>query len=146
MNVFEKELSLLEDSDVLSLTESLMAHFPAPFWRMPASSTGKYHPESSAGFGGLVTHTRQVFWIAKTIIDTGLYNVNRDVVLAACLLHDGWKYGENSRWTIKNHAALAVQKIQRIVDSSHFFVTGQPVWYHLLLDCILSHNNRFTNK
>jgi 23S rRNA maturation-related 3'-5' exoribonuclease YhaM len=145
-NPFKKELALISDSEMLSLTEKLIRHFPEPFWRKPASSTGKYHSASSSGEGGLVLHTKQVFWVAKTILDTNLYDANKDIVLAACLLHDGWKYGFQSQWTIKNHATLAVQEIERIVDSDGFFVFTEPGWYCLLLDCILSHNGRFTKE
>lgn len=143
---FKKELSMITNGEILSLTEKLIQQFPEPFWVMPASSTGKYHSESSAGKGGLVLHTKQVFWTAKTILDTDLYPVNKDVVLAACILHDGWKYKSGSQWTVKNHATLAVQEIERIVDADRFFCYApeRPAWYLLLLDCILSHNGKFT--
>lgn len=143
-NPFTKELALITDNEILSLTEKLIKHFPAPFWSKPASSTGKYHPNSSAGEGGLVIHTKQVFWIAKTIIDTCLFDINPDIVLSACLLHDGWKYNESSCWTLKNHATIAVNEIDKIVRKDDFFAYGRPDWYLLLLDCILSHNGRFT--
>ncbi len=145
-NTFKQELSLIIDTEILSLTEKIIDRFPEPFWVKPASSTGKYHPASSQGEGGLVLHTKQVFWIAWTIMDTNIFQVNRDIVLSACLLHDGWKYGTKSDWTIKNHATLAMHEIDKIVRDDGFFVAGRPDWYLCLLDCILAHNGRFTKE
>lgn len=146
MHQFRQELAVIKDQEILSLTEKLIRHFPEPFWIMPASSTGKYHSPSSSGRGGLVNHTRQVFWIAKTMLDTKLYSVNHDVVLAACLLHDGWKYGNSSQYTLANHATVAVREIDNIVEASRFFLTSKPDWYQKILDCILAHNGTFTKE
>lgn len=141
------ELSLIQDSEILSLTEKLVRNFPEKFWYMPASSTGKYHSETSQVRNGLVIHTKSVVWAAKTIMDTNMFDVNRDVVIAACILHDGWKYGNNSNWTLRNHAAVAVNEITRIAIESHFFFDRElPAWYTSMLECIASHNGKFTKE
>lgn len=141
------ELALIKNSEILSLTEKLIKHFPAKFWYMPASSTGKYHSETSQVKNGLVVHTKLVVWIAKTLMDTQMVSANRDVVMAACILHDGWKYGNAHNWTLRNHAAVAVNEIERIVEESQFFLgLDKPDWYQSILDCIASHNGKFTKE
>jgi 23S rRNA maturation-related 3'-5' exoribonuclease YhaM len=146
MNIFAKELSLIKDMEILSFTEKVINNFPQEFWYKPASSTGKYHSKTSAGDGGLVEHTKLMFWIAKTMLDTKMYDVNPDIVLSACLLHDGWKYDGTSKWTVKHHGLLAVKEIDRIMEESGFFLDEEPLWYQIILDCIQAHNGCFTKE
>lgn len=144
---FEKELKHIKNSEVLSFTEKVIARLPAPFWEKPASSTYKYHSPSSNVVGGLVEHTREVFWIAKTILDTHLFaGVNSDVILSACILHDGWKYKEGMHYTLRNHATVAAQEIERLMHESNFFLFSKPAWYQKVLNCIQSHNGTFTKE
>jgi 23S rRNA maturation-related 3'-5' exoribonuclease YhaM len=144
---YERELALIQDPQIRKLTGLCIDNFPEKFWLLGASSTNRYHPKSSSGMGGLVRHTREVFWIANTIIESRMWpNVNNDVVLAACLLHDGWKYGSLSNYTIKNHATIAAESIADIAAISGIFEAKIPDWYFLLLSCVQSHNGRFTKE
>lgn len=149
--VFEKELRHIENNEIVEFVMLVFNNVPADFWIKPASSTGKYHPRSSDGRGGLVRHTKQVFHIAVTILDSRMIkDAERDVILAACLLHDAWKYDGTSRWTVKYHGRLAVKEIEKIVlDSGIFKESGYnmfPDWYYQVRDCVLAHNGRFTNE
>lgn len=151
-NVFSRELAIIDNEYIRSFVIKILDYLPTQFWTKPASSTGKYHPQSSLGQGGLVRHTKQVFWVAKTIMDTKLYPfVNFNVVLAACLLHDGFKYYGQSFHTNRFHAALAVEKIDEFVAKTNPFIDvfpdgSNPDWYYSLLNCIQSHNGRFTSE
>lgn len=116
---------------------------PPFFWTEPASSSGKYHPASSLGRGGLVKHTKQVFWIAKTILDSQMFTVAYpQSVLAACLLHDGWKYTDSKSFTLKFHATRAVQELRNHASS----LISSRDWFDVMLSCILTHNGRFTKE
>lgn len=147
--MFEKELSEIQDPTMKKLTELLINNFPRKFWSSAASSTGKYHPRSSQGSGGLVRHTIQVFWIAKKIIDSRMFelqDIEKDTILAACILHDGWKYNEKSYHTLRYHGIEAVEKIADIVTLSSFFKGKVPHWYMPLLECVQAHNGYFTKE
>lgn len=147
---FKKELSIIEalhpnGSVVSQYLETTMDNLvPDAFWSRPASSSGKYHPSSSCGHGGLIRHTKQVFWMAKFMIDSGVMNVRfPEAVLAACLLHDAWKYPyPHVPHTYKFHATKAVEELSR--QSSSLIAIKE--WFSIMLDCIKCHNGRFTNE
>lgn len=56
--VFKKELSYIESPIVRTIVEDLLSEVPNYFFEIPASSTGKYHPDYALGKGGLVRHTK----------------------------------------------------------------------------------------
>lgn len=148
---FSRELSLISNNEIVAFIQIVLNNASERFWTMPASSTNKYHPDSSNTTGGLVVHTKQVFYIAKTILDAraDILLTNRDVVLAACLLHDVYKYDSgSSQYTIKNHARDGVRWITSLKDVDEFFVTYKsvPAWYEEILNCIMSHHGRFTKE
>ena len=62
---------------------------PLQFYILPASSSGKYHPDYSLGVGGLVRHTKAAIMIAQMLFP--LYHFSEkeeDRILAALALHD----------------------------------------------------------
>lgn len=104
-------------------------------YAMASSSGGRYHKETSNGVGGLFNHTREMLALAKImiapfqamhLISSHEYNILK----AAIILHDGWKYQnqkfEYQMYTTKDHphvGYLALQKhlnkhehIKRIAD------------------------------
>lgn len=151
--MFEKELAKIENSEILSFTEIVLKNAPDSFFNYPASSTGKYHPVTSLGSGGLIVHTKEVFWIANTILDTQLdifNNCNKDIVLSSCLLHDIYKYGDNNYHMMKNHGSSAVWWIECLPDVEQFFSVYDkyhlPKWYLHILNCIHAHHGRFSTE
>ena len=59
------------------------------FWTIPASSSGKYHPEQSRGEGGLVRHILGTLYFAREWFEVySATQVEKDVVIAALILHD----------------------------------------------------------
>lgn len=143
---FYQEVSMIQDKEMNAFVMFVVSYFPDKFWYMPASSTGKYHPETSLGNGGLYRHTKQVFWTALTILNSQMFeNVNRDIVLAACILHDGWKYGNKHNHTLRNHGVVAVAEIKALIERTNFF-RGTPAWYQHLLDCVQAHNGKFNKE
>jgi len=144
------EVSLISDNEISAFTEIVLNNAPKRFWVEPASSTGKYHPHSSNGISGLVMHTRQVFHIAKAILDTGVFDVNRDIVLSACLLHDIAKYDDNSRskYTVRDHAGKAVEYISELSNIKDFMSIYDrvPDWFHEIMYCISRHDGKFNKK
>lgn len=69
-------------------------HIPLYFWAIPASLTGKNHPEWARTEGGLVKHTACAVHYAGELCDTfGVFGIDTDIVIAATILHDTLKYG-----------------------------------------------------
>ena len=52
------------------LAKELILDMPEYVWTIPASSSGKYHPESDLGTGGLIRHMMSVAKIADEILRT----------------------------------------------------------------------------
>lgn len=95
---FEYELSLITDERYFELAARALYKAPDYFYFVPASSSGKYHPKSSLGMGGLVRHVKSVFLIAHELtsnptVQNMLVGDERMQILVACLLHDCLKQG-----------------------------------------------------
>jgi len=127
---------------------------PDYFWYVPASSSGKTHPEDHRGCHGLVLHTKRSFTafeeFARARKEQGKiadweWNCGR----AAILLHDSFKYGglrpavqqavidrlqddgelPRGVYTVSNHDVLAAEVVAEVLD------VPQEV-----VGCIASHN------
>ena len=85
---------------------------PDYFFQIPASSTGKYHPEFSLGDGGLVRHVKAAVKIAKDLLDNPCIgskytNDEKDLMIMTLILHDGLKSGlKHNKYTQANHPTL----------------------------------------
>jgi len=94
-NVFEKALSLIQDKEKRNWVKKVLTTFPEYFWTQAASTTGKYHPNCVNVKSGLLIHTKRVTWFALIFIRAfGLESLDQDDIIAACILHDGWKGGK----------------------------------------------------
>jgi len=82
------EINLITDNNVKSFVRSLLLKAEG-FWEIPASFTGNNHPPDERGRGGNVLHTKRVVRIAALLTESySLSNDEKDVVIAASLLHD----------------------------------------------------------
>ena len=96
-----------------SLSSPDSASCPIAFnFSIPASSTGKYHPEFSLGDRGLVRHVKAAVKIAKDLLDNpcigGKYTSDeRDLMIMTLILHDGLKSGRtHNNYTQVDHPTL----------------------------------------
>ena len=65
-SVFEKELEKVGHLENRSATVAFLETVePEYFWYVPASSTGKYHPDFAQGEGGLIRHTKAAVCVAQ---------------------------------------------------------------------------------
>lgn len=110
-SVFAYELSRIESAIHNEIAKVCIDIAPDYFWVMPASTTGKYHPKSSLGIGGLVRHTKSVMEIAEIYLshpqNDDLSQEDKDDIRVACLIHDMVKLGDNSTgYTVHEHPML----------------------------------------
>lgn len=83
-----EEINMIVDSNIKSFVKSILLRADG-FWTIPSSFSGKYHPPDEHNSGGNVLHTKRVVRAAKVISDSySLSNEERDLVYAACLIHD----------------------------------------------------------
>lgn len=109
--VFDKELSYIKDIRIRNSLVTILRKLPDYFYEIPASSTGKYHPEFSGTKAGLVKHTKVAVRIAYELFnDEALCNFNqneKDLIIFAITIHDGLKEGlVKEKYTAFNHPLL----------------------------------------
>ena len=122
VKAFEVELSYIKDSSLVVDTKILIEGLPDYFFEVPASSTGKYHPKYALGDGGLLRHSKVVARIARELLENPLignkYTAReKDLMLIACMLHDGLKSGrEKSQYTKVEHPLLVADYIEESME------------------------------
>lgn len=125
--VFEKELGYIQSERNRENAKKLISILPDYFFRIPASTTGKYHPSFALGDGGLVRHTKVAVRIAYEILSNECLSFKftdheKDLLLIALMLHDGCKTGvEETRYTIAEHPLVVsryLKENQSVTDFS----------------------------
>ena len=103
------ELDLIKTPEIKEFAEWAVKILPNYFFTVPASSTGKYHPEYALGEGGLLRHTKAAVGIAAVLLSTETFGDKyrqgqKDAIITALILHDGLKHSlPKQKYTIKNH-------------------------------------------
>lgn len=94
---FNKEYEYIKNDKKKNDIRYLVSKLPDYFFEIPASSTGKYHPDFASTSHGLVKHTKVAVRIAKELLDNpGLNNFTddeKDIIIMTLILHDGCKSG-----------------------------------------------------
>ena len=113
--VFSEELKLIDDR-LLPVAKDLIDGLPDYFFFIPASSTGKYHPEYALGVGGLIRHTKSAIAIAKSLMDLENYvdaKEKQSEIVIALILHDGFKQGiSESGRTVSDHPLQSAKYVE----------------------------------
>ena len=118
IEVFEQELKYIKTDKVRKACEVMIEKLPDYFFEIPASSTGKYHPEYATGKGGLLRHTKAAVRIgyellSNPIIGDKYTNREKDLMLMGLLLHDGLKLGlPKEKYTRFDHPILMANYIK----------------------------------
>ena len=107
-SIFKKELSYIKDENIRKSTEVVLDLLPDYFYKIPASSTGKYHPMYATGDAGLVRHVKAAVRFAYELFDAFTYDdKTKDLILMAIIIHDGLKKGLNEeQYTAFDHPLL----------------------------------------
>lgn len=81
--------SKIINEDILQFTEDGLLYAKKEFFYLPASSSGKYHPEYALGVGGLLRHTKAAMVIAEQLFPLyGFEDITQDYIISALALHD----------------------------------------------------------
>ena len=121
VSYFNKEYSYIKDKKKRDDLKYLVSELPDYFFEIPASSTGKYHPEFAGTKNGLVKHTKVAVSIAKELLDNPGINSfaqnEKDIILMALTLHDGLKKGNpEEKYTRFDHPLLAASFVKKHKD------------------------------
>jgi len=119
------EIRKIEDEKLREKTiDVFLNHCPSYFWTVPASSSGKYHPQDTTGRHGLWLHSVRAFHafqdLSRTEEEMGLIDEDElDYGRAAILLHDIFKQGlppRDEHHTQKDHDRTASEYLGRKTD------------------------------
>ena len=121
ISYFDKEYSYIKDNKIKEDLKYLVSNLPDYFFEIEASSTGKYHPKFASGEHGLVRHTKVAVRIAYELMGNpalnNFINRERDLMIMALVLHDGFKCGNpKERYTRVDHPLLASSFIKEHKD------------------------------
>lgn len=111
--LIEPILDTFENENLRELCIAVLSDLPEYIWEVPGSSSGKYHPATDLGEGGLMRHQVCVARICNYILQLEQYqnridSRQRDCMRIAAIAHDGRKSGlENSGHTVHEHPVLA---------------------------------------
>lgn len=115
--IFYDEINYIKDESLRKSLGDLIELLPDYFFREPAASTGKYHPSYAQGEGGLLRHTKAAVRIGYELlqdlsIGKKYTSREKDLMLMALLLHDGFKKGlVEERYTRFDHPLIASKVI-----------------------------------
>ena len=110
--LFVKELSYIKDENIRKSLIELLKILPDYWYEVPASSTGKYHPEYALGEGGLLRHSKAAMRIGYELLNDPCIgdkytSHEKDLMLMSLLVHDGLKLGDpQERYTRFDHPIL----------------------------------------
>lgn len=145
---FEKEINWIKDRKIRMFTAYCISQLPDYFFRVPASSSGKYHPSYALGDGGLVRHTKAAVMIAHELFNLEMFQKQfseeqQDLILASLFLHDGLKQGNNVGHTIFEHPLSSANFIIKC-NSERLYLTRKQV--RIIYDAIQSHMGQWNTS
>ena len=147
-NIFDLEISYIKDKRIQDAAHKLVDMLPDYFFRVPASSTGKYHPKCSNVECGLVHHTKLAIRFAKELMDNAMLFNNfssndQDLIILALMLHDGFKHGLTEEKYVRfDHPIISANFIKE--HGEEIGLTSEEV--NKLHDIIASHMGIFNTS
>lgn len=114
---FKKEIEYIKSEKIKKACQEMINLLPDYFFEIPASSTGKYHPEYALGEGGLLRHTKAAVRIAYELLSDPCIGDKytqdeKDLMIMALVLHDGLKSGyDHEKYTRFDHPILMADYI-----------------------------------
>lgn len=148
--IFAKEIEYIQNDDIKSFLAIAIENLPDYFFKVAASSTGKYHPKYALGNGGLVRHTKAAARFANHLLGIEQFknqftDRERDLIIVAIILHDGWKHGENGgAFTTFEHPVVCAEWVKN-TETFKGFINEEEL--NMVSNAIASHMGEFnTNK
>lgn len=144
INTFAKELEFIKNPQIKEFAKVAIEFLPDYFFIVPASSSGKFHPNYALGSGGLVRHTIAAVRIAVELFRTGLWRFSddhKDLILVGLILHDGFKSGSpQEKYSRADHPMIVANEISNNKELMAMLPQEQT---NYILDNIRTHMGRW---
>ena len=144
--LLNKKYTYIKNNKYIDNLKIMVNLLPDYFFKVAASSTGKYHPDFALGDGGLLRHTKFACRIAHELYQddaiTSIFNQDeKDMMIFALVLHDGLKLGLNEeKYTRFDHPILMSNYIKDNKDK----LTLNESEIELITSCIETHMGPWT--
>lgn len=145
--VFEREINYINNERIRKSLIIILKKLPDYFYKDPASSTGKYHPQYATGEGGLVRHTKAAVRIAKELLDNPSLNDftddEKDLIIFSLMIHDGLKSGlKKNKYTLFEHPILISDFIKD--NKNKLDLSDEEI--NFISDAVLTHMGPWTKN
>ncbi len=144
---FKTELNYIKNERIKNSLITMINKLPKYFFEVPASSTGKYHPNFSLGEGGLLRHTKAAVRIAYELFNdeslNNFTNDEKDLIIFSIVLHDGLKSGKTkSEYSLFEHPILMSNYVKE--NESELELTPEEIDF--VCRCIETHMGPWTKN
>ena len=95
LDILQKEIDLIQDEEVREFVIKFLHNVPEYFWTVPASSSGKYHPQYALGEGGLARHVKATVKIALSLLSLEMYQHLPKDEMSVTIVHENGHYRDN---------------------------------------------------
>lgn len=144
IKLFINEINDIKGDNARKFSEELIGNADDYFFSVPASSSGKYHPQFDLGLGGLVRHTRCVTFFAEAMAESLDFDDDTtDLLIIAALAHDIRKQGDNTGHTVREHPILASKYIKELNKSLNLLTKSQV---DMICGAVESHMGKWEHK
>lgn len=145
----KEALEYITTPEIKEFAKRVVESLPDYFFEIPASSTGKYHPNFSLGEGGLYRHTLGIIRLGADVLYTldmfKKYSIfEKDLAIVAWIAHDGWKRGLNENpeeHTQTLHPKHAVEALKGNENLKGLIAEEQ---FDILCNAIASHMGQWS--
>lgn len=128
----------------------LMKCAPDYFWEIPASTSGKYHPITDLGKGGLVRHSLMVARVMEDLLKMESDFTDDEtfsLLIIASLFHDVKKCGDQTENFTTEHIHPGKSAIFCMIGASEVHDTIVSAdWIFKLGDIVMRHMGRWTTS
>lgn len=144
--VFKCEYTYIKNKKYVDNLKIMVDLLPDYFFIIPASSTGKYHPNYATGDGGLVRHTKAAVRIAHELLSNNTIGSvftddEKDMIIFSLVLHDGLKSGiVKEKYTRFDHPLLIAKYIK---DNSDKLTLNEDE-IKFIVNCVSTHMGEWT--
>ena len=133
VEILKHEINYIRNERIRKSCEIFVNMLPDYFFKIPAASTGKYHPEFANGEGGLVRHSKVAAYILNELVSTKTFGEDftsdeKDLLRFAILVHDGFKHGVTEEpYTKHEHPLICATCLRAAKDKMD--LTDEEVEY-----------------
>lgn len=146
VKMLANEIGDITDPAIKDFATKMVEEADDYFFVVPASSSGKYHPQFDLGDGGLVRHTRCVVYYAECISESfNFTSRQRDMIIVSALAHDIKKQGDGRlKRTVTEHPILGAEYVMQIAKEVPNAFSAEEL--SIMTQAIRSHMGKWGGK